>query len=385
MTARSGLYDAKDPHGSFTQLDAANKCLAWHKATYEQGRKGESRTAKWGRITHAAIADVNRALVREGEKGIVPEDIEHAKRNLIGFHDYGLYAAFCDWLERYAEHANGERARILGVEVEVESWLTIGEIKANPKRVWIMDLDRKEWTRGTAKRAAIKMVGRIDRLDRGTMGGDAIIRDFKTWGSIPTKEDLQGSFQFGLYNLALRQPANAERFGLNPLADYQAAWQSIFHGGSPVTVGMGVKEAEAADTYARDLVRRLIQRVDRPETFHRHCIYCPRSERMECKTFKGEIAGTGKAATVLRPTAGEYVKVADRLAVLSGLQDRMRDRLRVRLEGNAGKPIEEEGARAMLVNRKGGLNEQYLAMSRDELIAALTREARTDVVVRRTT
>ena len=61
------------------------------------------------------------------------------------------------------------------------------------------------------------------------------------------------------------------------------------------------------------------------------------------------------------------------------------DKVNAALEGTefAGKPIEEEGARAMLVNRKGGLPEKYAGMSAEEIKAALTREARSDVVVKR--
>ena len=380
---RSGLYDEINPHISFSQADMAESCLKWHSSSYEEARKKDGQTAKWGRIGHEAIAEVNTALMRAGTNGIAPEDVEHAKRRLIGFQNYGLYATFCEWLERYAEHANGERARILAVEVEIEAWLMIGEIKANPGKVWIMDVDEKKWTKGTAKRAAVKMQGRIDRLDRGTMGNDAVILDTKLWGSIPTKAELKGMLQFGLYNWALRQPQNAERYGLNPLADYTAAWQSIFHGGSPVTVTLGVREADTAEQAVRDIVRKLILTTARPATFHRRCGFCPLSEGMKCKVFRDEIRGTGKAVTILRPSAGEYLKVADRLHVLTQMQDRMRDRLRVRLEGNAGKPILEEGARASLEVRKGGLPEKYAGMSAEEIKAALTREARSDVVVKR--
>ena len=54
-----------------------------------------------------------------------------------------------------------------------------------------------------------------------------------------------------------------------------------------------------------------------------------------------------------------------------------------RFEGNGGKPILEEGARASLEVRKGGLPEKYAGMTGEEIKAALTREARSDVVVKR--
>jgi hypothetical protein len=350
---RLGLYGKDDPHCSFSQLDEAYACQRWHEECYWFGREAHGESADWGRIGHDAIAEVNRALKDAGSNGIQAEDIESAKRKLIGFRDYHLYSTFCGWMERYAEQANSERAGILGVELEVECWVRIGKIKRNPRRVWILDLPSGKWVKGTSKDAAVKLKGRIDRLDRGSHPQSCAITDFKLFGAIPQAEDVKRSFQLGLYSLALRQKDNCEKYDLNPAQPYEGKISSIFHN-RPASAVLDLKAAEDAERCARDLLVRMIEKTDRPETFHRRCYYCPRSEKMRCRTFRDEITGAGVATKVLTASAGQYLKLGDRIAVMAALKENMRGKLRVRLEAYGRKPIHEDGAVAELHDTAGG-------------------------------
>ena len=116
---RLGIYGADESHASFSQLDHAASCLMWHEVEYRLGLKAVGIAGTQGKIGHESLAEVNLALMRAGSNGIGLEDIEKAKRKLIGFQDYQMYSQFCEWMERYAERANGERAGIIGVEVEI--------------------------------------------------------------------------------------------------------------------------------------------------------------------------------------------------------------------------------------------------------------------------
>jgi len=350
---RTGLYAKDDPHTSFSQCDHAYACLQWHEQEYWLGRSSQGEMGRWGKVGHAAIEEVNGALMRAGSNGIEAEDIEKAKHKLIGFRDYHLYSQFCGWMERYAETTNAERAGIIGVEVEVECWVRLGPIRSNPRKVWVLDLPSRKWVNGKSKDCAVKLKGRIDRLDRGSQDGACIITDFKMWGSIPKKEDVRRNFQLGLYSLALRQKDNCERFKLNPLLSYEGRISSIFHN-RPAQDVLDLKAAEDAERCARDLLVRMIEKADRPATFHDRCYYCPKSAAMRCKVFRDEITGAGVATRVLTASAGEYLKLGARIKVMTALKDNMRMKMRTRLESYGRKPIEEDGAIAELHDTAGG-------------------------------
>lgn len=350
---RLGLYAADEPHVSFSQVSHAYACLKWHDENYWHGRQATGEMARWGKVGHEAIAEVNIALMKSGGQGIIPEEVESSKRKLIGFKSYHLYSQFCSWMERYAEQANAERAGIIGVELDIEAWIMLGPIKKNPRKVWIMDLPSGKWTQGTSKNAAVLLKGRIDRLDRGTSEDACAIIDFKMWGSIPTSEDVQRNFQLGLYSMALRQKGNAERFKLNPMQVYEGCISSIFHN-RPARAPLDLRAAEDAERCAKDVLVRMIEDTDRPATFNRQCVLCPASDRMRCKVFKNEITGAGVATKVLVASADQYLKVGDRIAVLTSIKDNLRTKMRARLEAYGRKPISEGGAVAELKDLKGG-------------------------------
>jgi len=374
-----GLHAELDPHLSFSQLDRAGLCLAWHEAEYRRGMTLSSKAAAFGRAVHEAIQAIDAAL---GGKtgGLGPDDLEAAKRRVSRHGDVLLHAKFSEWVERYAERANRERTQIVGTEVPVWAWLKIGAVGRNPLRVPVMDLERKAWTRGPCRSAAVKLVGRIDRLDRGPMQDDAVIIERKTWGHIPSRDELASSLQLGLYAWALRQPEMVEQFRLNPAREYIGRWESVYHG-VQVEVALDVRTTDDVARKARDLVLRLIEDGTRPAVFHSRCLECPLSSGARCKVFRAELRGDGSLRRILRPSLGEYQKLGARITVFDQLHEQAAGLIRTRVEAVGGVLV-EDGFRAELKHSKGGLPDQYQGKTHEELLEALKRQPGTRLHIR---
>lgn len=324
-----GLFDPKDPHASFSQLSLMAECEARYNWEYGKGHESVSRLADIGRIGHEALAYINLSLLNN-EQGIDRLDIEAAKDMMVRFKDYGHYANFCNWMENYAAKANEEKESILAVEFEVKSNLDLGNGRS------------------------IEIRGKIDRLDKGENFGECTITDYKMWGVIPSREELEAEFQMELYNWMMRDPVNSRKFDLNPLRTFKKRWVSIFHD-LTMEAKADLNGAEDAQRYAKELILKMIENRKRgnghyPETFNRRCTSCGRVKF--CKTFIREMGPTG-LKLITKPSLPEYVRYKDKLAVVTQIKEQVGEALKNRIS-EYGQPIVEGGFRAELQHHEGG-------------------------------
>lgn len=326
-----GLFDPKDPHESFSQIILGAQCEARYNWEYVQGHESVGRLAEIGRIGHKAIEYINRVLMLNKEQGIDRADIEAAKEILVGFKDYGHYSNFCEWMETYAAKANEERESIMGVEVEVQANLDLGNGQFIPIR------------------------GKIDRVDKGENLGECTIIDYKLWGVIPSREELEAEFQMSLYNWIIRGDRKiCARFELNPLRTFKKKWVSVFHD-LTMESKADINDAEDAGRYAKEMILKMIESHKRangryPETFNRRCMSCGRVKF--CKTFIREMGPTG-LKLITKPSLPEYVRYKDKLAVVTQIKEQVGEALKNRIS-EYGQPIVEGGFRAELQHHEGG-------------------------------
>lgn len=330
--APRGIF-AEDQHSSCSEITLFGTCEYRWYWEYPMGHETDNRFSVLGREGHKAIADVNRALMANPD-GIAEQDIESAKVKLARFKSYEYYRKFCEWLTEYAAKANMEKGDIIGVEMELEAPLDLGP-----------------------GLGVITVRGRIDRVNR--VGppemGECSIVDFKLWGLMPSREELEADFQTALYDWLLRYPPNAEKYGLNILRTWRKEWTSIFHDRT-IPAKADLKDADDAERYAKDNVLRILKGGKRSRTFNRRCESCAKVKR--CGEFNRAI-GHLKPVTILHPTAKEFVRWNERQAVTGNIRDRVREAMMNRLV-RYGKPIREDGYEMSLYMDEGGQKVEFV-------------------------
>lgn len=336
---------------SFTQMQSFGFCPRGCKAEHIDGRRVPSLFRDFGGVVHDAIADVNRKIKAAPKGQIDASDIERAKRQLAGWGRFAWYQTACDWLTNYAARMHESIASGEYTIEDVERKFAVDVV-----------LDDGE---------IIRLKGRMDlRLKNGD--GEPIFREFKTWGSIPTEEDLEDDLQGSVYNAIYRSEQNYTGVAWRE-------WHSVFHDVVIGPVKADVVNADDAERFVKVMAERMRVEKEWPAHIHKWCRSCPDLDGCP------EIARLMKAGGIKEitiPTLGEYVALGAKEKLCHDLRGQVREILIGRIE-KAGGELTEEGLRAHFNHIKGGKLISYMSKPYTKLdvkpaaLRARTEAART--------
>lgn len=336
---------------SFTWMQAFGLCPRGYKVEHIEGRRVPSPFRDFGSVVHEAIADVNRKIKAAPKGQIDARDIERAKRQLAGWGRFAWYQTACEWMTNYAARmyesiAAGEY-RIIDVERKfaVDIVLDDGEI--------------------------IRLKGRMDLILENA-DKEPIFREFKTWGAIPTEEDLEDDLQGSVYNALYRREQNY-------LGVAWREWHSVFHDVIIGPVKADVDNADDAERFVKVMAERMRAEKEWPAHIHKWCRSCP---DLDACPEVGRLMKAGGIEEVTHPTLAEYVALGAKVRLCDGLRNQVREVLLGRLD-EAGGELTEDGLRAQMRHVKGGKLISYTSKPYTKLevkpaaIGARTEAART--------
>jgi CRISPR/Cas system-associated exonuclease Cas4 (RecB family) len=297
----------------------ADACELWYRDWYVFGHQPQNRFMQFGDACHTGAKAINHAAVNEPSGIDVHrvDEIISGHRGLAQFGSYGWYKDACKGLRRYGEIAHRDRKSIIELEFPVEIKLVI-------------------------KGVEFKFVGVVDRLDhrQGQLG----FWEYKTRGTIPTKEMLRESFQTNIYATLL-----ANHFGYQK--PIKVTWCSLLHG---VEVDVEIDVQQQMDTlrWIRSYVQELLEKDPHDlkawrARFNDRCDWC----RLHSKCGEYDRSTRFSAGRLIEATPECYdyfragFKVFDQnKKIAAGL-------LKTRVE-LAGGSVEEKGYRAWLTPHK---------------------------------
>lgn len=335
----TGLLNKKHPHISFTQLTMFLECPARYWATYAHGRKSKSIMLKVGAAVHEAIRAINRKA-KTTPGGISPDDVQPIITKYAGgFGDFPMYRQVVAGLMKYGEKVNADRENIVGLELEMKMEVVV-------------------------KGVTVTLVGVLDRLDRNQVG-EYEIREYKTVGSIPSRQELEEDLQTSIYNRLVRHVLKVG----NAMA--WKVWYSVVHG-AEVKAMADERDAQGAEGFVVTATSKMLDAIRTkkfPATPNRYCLGCP--EVLKCKAWKDELAGVG--VKVLIPSLADFARLRARASAITEAKEVLEGAVRSRVDA-AGGILQEGGWRAEIRNYDGGLPEQYQGFSTvEQFKAALMR------------
>ena len=312
----------------FTKMQAFGMCPPGYRAEHVEGRRVESPFRDFGGVVHEAIEEVNRKIKASKNGQIDARDLEKAKRRLAGWGRFAWYERACAWLTNYAQRMHEMIAddgwKIVAVEEKfaIEVVLDSGEI--------------------------IRLAGKMD-LELENPEGEPVFVEFKTWGEIPTEEDLEDDLQGSVYN-ALRRRRD------NYLGVAWRLWYSVFHDKQGGPVKADVENANDAERFVKEMAERMDAEKDWEPRTNKFCKGCP--DLASCAAT-ARLVRAGGVQNVTEPKLAEYVKLGAQATLLGDLRETVRGLLVGRLE-EAGGELTEDGLRAHLHDVKGGATVHYV-------------------------
>lgn len=334
---------------SFTFMEAFGRCPQGCKAEHIEGRRVESPFRDFGGVVHAAIADVNRKIADAPHGQIDARDIERAKKQLAGWGRLAWYQNACTWITNYAQRMH-------------ES-ISSGEYKIlSTERTFKIDvvLDDGE---------VIRLKGRQDLvLENGDK--EPVFREFKTWGIIPTEEDLEEDLQGSIYNALYRREQNY-------IGVAWREWHSVFHDVVIGPVKADVENADDAERFVKTMTERMRAEKEWPAFINKWCRGCPDLET--CAEVR-RLMKAGGIEDVTMPTLAEYVALGAKEKLCNGLREQVRNLLLGRID-EAGGELTEGGLRARYLHIKGGTPISYISKGYTKLdVKPAALGARTDAL-----
>jgi hypothetical protein len=332
---------------SFTRMDAFGRCPRGCKAEHIDGRRVESLFRDFGGVVHEAIAEVNRKIAAAPKGQIDASDIEKAKRRLAGWGRFAWYQTACDWLTNYAarmhESISAGEYTIESVErpFEVDVTLSDGEV--------------------------IRQRGRMDLTLRNG-DNEPVFREFKTWGAIPTEEDLEDDLQGSTYNASYRREHNYTGVAWRE-------WHSVFHDAIIGPVKADVVNADDAERFIVVMAERMRDEKEWPARINKWCRSCP--DLATCEEVQ-RLMKAGGIEDVTMPTLAEYVALGAKAKLCTDLHKQVREVLCARLD-EAGGELREGGLRASYQHVAGGKPISYISKGYTKLnVKPATLEERTE-------
>lgn len=338
-----------------TGLKNFGHCQAMWNAL-KSGKKKKGRQLRLGNAAHKAAWAISRLAWRsETEGGIGPDDVELViRRYARRFETFGSFKAVSAGLRKHAERVNARRMSIAGLERMIEIVIPVGKDKVVLRGIldeFNLDPETKEWG----------------------------IHELKTYGQIPSEDDLSADLQTSHYAALVREWATVK--GHRYHGPVWKNWYSIVHGAG-VQVAADEADAKAAKDYALGVASKMLAAVKTgkfTETTGADCDGCPRSTY--CKAWAAEGKELGIPASVT--TIDAYVRARGREAAWGGVKERIKPILTSRVE-SVGGVLTENGCKAEVRYSQGGLNEKYLKMTRAQLLAALATGPSTRLLVKET-
>jgi hypothetical protein len=324
--------------GSFSQLSLFGACRRAYKAVYLERREQRSEFLSFGKLVHEAIKMVNLRIM-EARGHVSPEDLEAAKRHLATWGQYSWYARACAWLDRYAARMS-ER-------------VSSGEVK-------IAAVEQTFQVVFPSPDGDITMVGVLDLLLLNERDEPTFV-EFKTWGVIPSREELEDDIQLGVYNAVYRE---ARRY----LGVAWKEWHSVLHDAT-VQASADVSDADSIKRFVRRVVEQVRTEQEWPERVNRRCGSCPRAD--ECEALRRVVRPVG----IDRPTAAtlrSYYDLGQRYNLLGDLREQVKVLVTQRMV-EAGGVLEEEGLTGKMLDVPGGREVRYVTQPRTMLTVRPSR------------
>ena len=194
----------------------------------------------------------------------------------------------------------------------------------------------------------IRLAGKMD-LELENPEHEPVFVEFKTWGEIPTEEDLEDDLQGSVYNALKRRRDNY-------LGVAWRLWHSVFHDKQVGPVKADVDNANDAERFVKEMAERMDAEKDWEPRTNKFCKGCPDLATCPATARLTRAAGV---QNVTEPTLAEYVKLGAQEELLHGLRETVRGLVVGRLE-EAGGEFTEEGLRGRLKDIEGGKQVSYM-------------------------
>lgn len=331
-------------------------CQAMWRAL-RSGKRKRGRQLRLGSVAHKAAWAISRLAWRsETEGGISLDDVNIVIRKYARqFETFGSFKAVSAGLRKHAERVNARRMSIAGLERKIEITIPVKDDVVVLRGVldeFNLDPETKEWG----------------------------IHELKTYGQIPSEDDLEEDLQTSHYAALVREWATVK--GHRYHGPVWKHWYSIVHGAGPAPVAADESDAKDAKDYALGVASKMLAALKSgkfTETTGAECNGCPRSTY--CKAWEAEGKELGIPASVT--TVDAYVRARGRATAWAGLQKRINPILTARVE-SVGGVLTENGCKAEVRYSRGGLNEKYAKMTREQLLAQLATGPSTRLLVKET-